>query len=60
VRAAEPGGYLGVDAPAELAPPRSRHQLLHWHDGGSVGVEQKFIVGENGNELLTTTDLASW
>ena len=27
---------------------------------GSAGVEQNFIVGADGNELLTTTELEWW
>lgn len=38
----------------------STEVFLHWSDAGSAGVEQNFIVGEDGNELLTTTDLATW
>ena len=38
----------------------STEVFLHWPDVGSAGVEQNFIVGGNGNELLTRTDLVTW
>ena len=38
----------------------STEVFLHWHDVGSAGVEQNFIVWDEGNELLTPTDLVSW
>jgi Xaa-Pro dipeptidase len=38
----------------------STEVFLHWPDVGSAGVEQNFIVWENGNELLTTSDLNWW
>jgi Xaa-Pro dipeptidase len=34
--------------------------FLSWQDVGSVGVEQNIIVGQEENELLTTTDLEWW
>jgi Xaa-Pro dipeptidase len=38
----------------------STEVFLHWPDVGSAGVEQNFIVGADGPELLTTTDLECW
>jgi Xaa-Pro aminopeptidase len=38
----------------------STEVFLHWSDVGSAGVEQNFIVWDDGNELLTTSDLAVW
>jgi Xaa-Pro aminopeptidase len=38
----------------------STEVFLHWPDVGSAGVEQNFIVGEDSNELLTTTELEWW
>jgi Xaa-Pro dipeptidase len=35
----------------------STEVFLHWPDVGSAGVEQNFIVGADGNELLTTSPL---
>jgi Xaa-Pro aminopeptidase len=38
----------------------STEVFLHWPDVGSAGVEQNFIIGADGPELLTTTDLECW
>lgn len=38
----------------------STEVFLHWPEVGSAGVEQNFIIGANGPELLTTTDLECW
>lgn len=38
----------------------STEVFLHWEGVGSAGVEQNFIVGEEGPELLTTTNLECW
>lgn len=38
----------------------STEVFLCWEGVGSAGVEQNFIVHEDGPELLTTTDLECW
>ncbi len=38
----------------------SAEVFLHWDGVGSAGVEQNFIIGADGPELLTTTDLECW
>ena len=53
-------GTNGTDAVFHAGQTYSTEVFLHWSDVGSAGVEQNFIVGEDGNELLTTTDLATW
>lgn len=57
-RADEP---LGEDEPVfHEGQTYSTEHFLHWPGVGSAGVEQNFIVWENGNELLTPTDLVNW
>jgi Xaa-Pro dipeptidase len=48
------------DATFHAGQTYSTEVFLHWPDVGSAGVEQNFIVQEDGNELLTTSDLSTW
>lgn len=53
-------GDVETDAVFHAGQTYSTEVFLHWEDTGSAGVEENFIVHEDGNELLTTTDLTTW